>query len=112
MKTKDKKLTRQKRTRAKVQGTKERPRMSVFRSNKYIYAQLINDVAGETLMYTSEKNFITGSKTDRAKQVGLEVAKQAKAQKIKKVVFDRGSYAYHGRVKAVADGAREGGIEF
>ena len=112
MNIQNRKVRRQKRTRAKVQGTKERPRLTVFRSNKYMYAQLINDNKGETLIYVSEKNFKTGNKTDRARHVGLEIAKQALGQKIKKVVFDKGSYAYHGRVKAAAEGARGGGLEF
>ena len=111
MKTKVEK--RKIRTRAKLQGTKERPRLSVFRSNVAIYVQLIDDENGKTILSVSEKHLQkAGNKTERAKQVGLFVAKKAQEKKIKKALFDRGSYSYHGRVKAVAEGAREGGLEF
>ena len=100
------------RIRGKAQGTKEMPRLSVFRSNTYMYAQLIDDTKGETLVTVSEKHLEKpiGTKTQRAKQVGVVLAKKATEKKIKKAVFDRGSYRYHGRVEAVAQGAREGGL--
>lgn len=102
--------------RQKVQGTKERPRFSVFRSNTFIYAQLIDDSAGETLLGVSEhmleKQGKKMAKVDRARTMGILLAKKAADKKITKVVFDRGSYAYHGRIKALAEGAREGGLVF
>ena len=106
---------RHKRVRAKVFGTTQRPRLNVFRSEKNIYAQIIDDVAGKTLVSASslEKDFsCDGTKTDAAKQVGQLVAERAKAKGIETVVFDRGGYVYHGRVKALAEGAREGGLQF
>ncbi len=111
--TKDNKLRRKIRTRSKVRKIIDRPRLSVFRSNKRIYAQLIDDKKGETLIGVSE-NIVKkgGTKTEKAKELGLLLATKAKAKKITKIVFDRGSYAYHGRVKQIAEGLREGGIEF
>ena len=106
-------LHRHKRVRGKISGTPERPRLNVFRSNTNIYAQIIDDVAGKTLVSASslEKDFsCEGTKTDAAKQVGVNVAERAKAKGIENVVFDRGGYVYHGRVKALAEGAREGGF--
>jgi len=97
--------------RAKVQGTAERPRLVVFRSDKHIYAQLVNDVAQHTLMTVTDSG-LTGKKSEKSVEVGKRVAEKAKAAGISKVVFDRAGYQYHGRVKAVADGAREGGLEF
>lgn len=94
---------RHKKIRAMISGTKERPRLSVFRSNKFIYAQIIDDVKGHTLAAFSAKD---------AKEVGVEIAKKAKSLKIEKVVFDRGGYLYTGKIKALADGAREGGLVF
>ena len=108
-------LRRHRRVRGKISGTAERPRLDVFRSAKHIYAQVIDDVAGKTLVSASslEKDFACdGTKTDAAKQVGLTVAQRAKAKGIETVVFDRGGYVYHGRVKALAEGAREGGLQF
>ena len=108
------KLKRQLRTRAKIKGTGSRPRLSVFKSNRFIYAQLINDEKGITIVGVSEKHLKekpTG-KTAKAKAVGVLLAKKAADKKIKKVVFDRGSYSYHGRVSSIAEGAREGGLEF
>lgn len=109
-----KKEKRKIKVRAKTRGIKEKPRLSVFRSNNYIYAQLIDDSAEKTILSVSEKEVLENSakKIDRAKKIGLALAKKALNKKIKKVVFDRGSYAYHGRVKALAEGAREGGLEF
>jgi large subunit ribosomal protein L18 len=106
------------RVRRKVSGTAERPRLNVYRSLEHIYAQVIDDVAGHTLASASTldgevKKAINGLKpVDAAKIVGQMVAARAKNAGISKVVFDRGGYKYHGRVKAVADGAREGGLEF
>lgn len=108
-------IKRQKRIRTKIRGTSDRPRLSVFRSNQYMYAQIIDDVAGKTLLSVSEKTVGKDSKVTRlekAKLVGLEAAKAASSKKVTQVVFDKGSYAYHGRVKAVAEGAREGGLTF
>jgi large subunit ribosomal protein L18 len=97
--------------RAKVAGTGERPRLVVFRSDKHIYAQLVNDDAQRTLMSVSD-NGLKGKKQEKSAAVGKLVAEKAKAAGITRVVFDRAGYRYHGRVKAVADGAREGGLEF
>ena len=108
-------LKRHKRVRSKISGTPERPRLNVFRSETNIYAQIIDDVAGKTLVSASslEKGFAcAGTKSDAAKQVGQMVAERAKAAGITTVVFDRGGYVYHGRVAALAEGAREGGLEF
>ncbi|OGH24319.1 MAG: 50S ribosomal protein L18 [Candidatus Levybacteria bacterium RIFCSPLOWO2_01_FULL_39_24] len=108
------KIKRQTRTRSKIKGTGIRPRLSVFKSNRFIYAQLINDTAGKTIIGVSEKHLkeAVNGKIARAKALGILLAKKAIDKKIKKVVFDKGSYAYHGRVSGVAAGAREGGLEF
>mgnify|MGYP003426932178 FL=1 len=100
------------RIRKKVVGTAERPRLSVFRSNKQIYAQVINDQAGVTLAAASSLGFEKMSKTEQAKKVGLLLAEKAKAAGVESVVFDRNGYLYHGRVQSLADGAREGGLNF
>ena len=108
-------LKRHKRVRGKISGTPERPRLNVFRSETNIYAQIIDDVAGKTLVSASslEKGFEgPGSNCEAAKKVGQMVAERAKAAGITTVVFDRGGYVYHGRVAALAEGAREGGLEF
>ena len=113
--TKAQRLHRHKRVRGKVSGTPERPRLNVFRSETNIYAQIIDDTKGVTLVSASslEKDFnCDGTKTDAAKMVGQLVAERAKAAGITTVVFDRGGYVYHGRVAALAEGAREGGLEF
>lgn len=99
------------RVRKKVNGTTERPRLNVFRSNKAIYCQLIDDSKGHTLATASSKD-LNGTKTEQATAVGKAIAEKAKAAGIEAVVFDRGGYLYHGRVKALADGAREGGLQF
>lgn len=111
---KDLKIKRQKRTRSKIHGTKDVPRLSVFRSNKHIYAQIINDDQRKTLLGVSEKQVgsVSGTKSDKAYALGKHISTKAKEKKIKKVVFDKGSYRYHGRVKAFAQGAREGGLQF
>ncbi len=104
------------RVRARVEGTPQRPRLAVFRSSAHIYAQVIDDVARHTLAAASdidpEGKSSAGDKTARAKAVGALIAKRATAAGITRVVFDRGGYLYHGRVKALADAAREGGLEF
>ncbi|MFA5829274.1 MAG: 50S ribosomal protein L18 [Candidatus Gracilibacteria bacterium] len=105
--------SRHNRIRAKVSGTAEKPRLVVFRSLTNHYAQLIDDVAGKTVLTASDlKAKSKDKKADRAKQVGLEIAKLALDKKITTCVFDRNGYKYHGRVKAIADGAREGGLKF
>ena len=108
-------LKRHKRVRSKVSGTAQRPRLDVFRSAKNIYAQVIDDVAGVTLVSasTTEKDFTEyGGNKDAAKKVGLMIAERCKAKGIENVVFDRGGYLDHGRVKELAEGAREGGLQF
>lgn len=104
-------MKRKKRIRKKISGTPERPRLVVFRSNKSIYAQIVDDVAGRTLAAASSLK-LSGLTKDVAVQVGKEVAGKAKELGIEKVVFDRNGYLYHGRVKALADGAREAGLIF
>ena len=101
------------RVRKNVSGTKEMPRLNVFRSNKAIYAQVIDDVAGTTLVSSStlELKIKNGGNIEAAKAVGKDVAEKCKKAKINKVVFDRGGYLYHGRVAALADAAREAGLE-
>ncbi|MDZ4763203.1 MAG: 50S ribosomal protein L18, partial [Chloroflexota bacterium] len=109
---------RQRRIRARITGSQERPRLSVFRSLENIFAQVIDDTAGTTLVSASTidkeiKAQVEGkSKTESAKIIGQELAKRAKEAGITQVVFDRGGYQYHGRVAALAEGAREGGLEF
>ena len=100
------------RIRKKIVGTAERPRLSVFRSNKQIYAQVINDKAGVTLAAASSLGFEKMNKTEQAKKVGLLLAEKAKPAGVESVVFDRNGYLYHGRVQSLADGAREGGLNF
>jgi large subunit ribosomal protein L18 len=106
---------RHRRVRGKVRGTAERPRLMVFRSNRGIFAQLVDDDAGKTLAGASwlglPKSF-SGDKTEQAREVGKAVAAAAKQAGVESVVFDRGGYLYHGRVKALAEGAREGGLQF
>jgi large subunit ribosomal protein L18 len=106
---------RHRRIRGKVAGTAERPRLAVFRSNKGIFAQLVDDENGKTIAGASwlglPKSF-KGTKTEQAEEVGKAIAAAAKKAGIEAVVFDRGGYLYHGRVKALADGAREGGLQF
>ncbi len=106
---------RKNRVRARITGTKDCPRFSVFRSNAHIYGQLVDDIAGKTLVSCSDvalKSKEKLNKTQLSEKVGEEIAKLATAKKIKKVVFDRNGFKYHGRVKAVAEGARKGGLEF
>ena len=112
----DARIARHDRIRNKISGTKDVPRLNVFRSNSNIFAQIIDDEAGVTLVSASslEKDLklTNGGNIEAAKQVGAEIAKKAKKAKITKVVFDRGGYEYHGRVEALADAARENGLEF
>ena len=107
-------LRRRRRVRAKVAGTAERPRLSVFRSNRGIRAQLIDDVNGHTLAAVNwtEDELKKMGRMDQAKRAGELIAERAKAAGIEECVFDRGGYRYHGKVKALADGAREGGLRF
>src|SRR5947209_2026027 len=105
---------RHNRVRARVQGTNERPRLNVFRSLNHMYAQVIDDTRGHTLVAAStlDKDVSESAKIEQAKAVGKLVAERAKGAGITKVVFDRGGYLYHGRIKALAEGAREGGLDF
>lgn len=101
--------------RKRILGTTERPRLSIYRSNKGIYAQVINDDLGQTVVSVSSlsKEFVaSGTKIDQSKAVGILIAQKATAAGIKDVVFDRNGYLYHGRVKSLAEGAREGGLNF
>lgn len=107
-----KRKARHNRVRAKVAGTADRPRLAVFRSNTNIYAQLIDDEAGTTLVAANGNHVKATKPTERAAAVGAEIAKRAKDKGISKVVFDRGGFMFAGAVKALADGAREGGLEF
>ena len=105
------------RIRKTIFGTTERPRMSVYRSNRHIYAQIIDDVQRKTLvaMSTDDKSFAVdddANKCAQARKVGVLIAEKAKSAGIEKIVFDRGGYLYHGRIKALSDGAREGGLQF
>ena len=118
MATDDQRLKRKKRIRKKVNGTTERPRMSIFRSAKHIYVQVVDDTKGATLVHLStlSKDLKSGAteanKTDAAKLVGQAIAKACKDKGIDKVAFDRNGFIYHGRVKALADAAREAGLDF
>ena len=115
MKVKNTKITKRKRLHAKIRtrvfGTAEKPRLSVFRSNTYIYAQVINDTTNTTLA-SADSRTMKGKKVEVASKVGAEIAKNAIAKKINTVVFDRGGFNYAGRVQALADGARKGGLVF
>lgn len=98
--------------RAQVSGTKDRPRLAVHRTNMHIYAQLIDDTIGKTIATASDQKIAKGTKSEKAKQVGAEIAKLATSKKITKVVFDRSGYRFHGRIKDLATGAREAGLIF
>jgi large subunit ribosomal protein L18 len=116
----DSRAMRQKRhhrLRRRLSGTAERPRLAVFRSTTHIYSQIIDDTSGQTLVAASDlepdlRGSIVGTKVERAKRVGQELATRAQARGISSVVFDRGGFLYHGRVKSLAEGAREGGLQF
>ncbi len=106
---------RQKRVRAKIKGTKDIPRLNVFRSNLYIYGSLIHDEAGKTILSVNDKEIKKRedkTKVEKAFEVGILLGERAKTKKIKKAVFDRAGYKYHGRVKALAEGTRKGGLSF
>jgi large subunit ribosomal protein L18 len=103
----EKRYKRHKRVRAKVSGTAQVPRLSVFKSNKYIYAQLVDDDKGKTIVSAKGKLNV-----EQAKKTGELIAKKAREKKIERVIFDRGGYKYHGKTKALAEGAREGGLKF
>lgn len=109
-------IRRKRRVRTKVNGSEGRPRLTVFRSNRHMYAQLVDDISGVTLAAAStletEGGFGEKDKSGKAKEVGRLVAERAKAKGIEKVVFDRNGYIYHGRIAAVAEGAREAGLDF
>ncbi len=107
-------IKRHRRIRFSISGTPERPRLNVFRSNKHIYAQLIDDINGVTLAQANSNEFkdVSGSNIEGAKVVGAEIGKRAVEKGYKKIVFDRGGYLYHGRIKALADAARAEGLEF
>lgn len=106
------KKQRQSRVRGKIFGTAKCPRLSVFKSNSFVYLQLIDDDREKTLVSWSDQKEKGKNKTERAKLAGQNLAKKASELKINKIVFDRGGYKFHGRVKAVAEGAREGGLKF
>lgn len=107
-----KRLRLKKKIRAKIKGLSDRPRLSIFRSNKFIYAQIIDDANGNTLAAASDAKIKKGTKSARAEQVGTAIATAAKTAKIDKVVFDRSGFRYAGRVKLLADAARKGGLQF
>ncbi|MCT4617614.1 MAG: 50S ribosomal protein L18 [Candidatus Gracilibacteria bacterium] len=107
-----KRLRRKARVRAKISGTAACPRLSVFRSNANIYAQIINDEDSKTLCSASDLKLDKGTKSEKAAKVGEAIANLAKEQKVSKVIFDRNGFAYHGRVKTLADAARKAGLEF
>jgi large subunit ribosomal protein L18 len=108
----ERRFKRHLRVRNKITGTPERPRLVVFRSLKHIYAQLVDDTASRTIATVSDLGIEQGKKGERASEVGKLIADRAKEAGITRVVFDRAGYRYHGRIKAVADGARKGGLEF
>ena len=113
--TREARLRRHRRVRGKIRGTAERPRLYVFRSNRGVFAQLVDDDAGRTLAAASWKELpasFKGDKTEQAVEVGKRLAAAAKKAGVETVVFDRGGYLYHGRVKALAESAREGGLSF
>ena len=108
----EKRIVRHRRVRAKIKGTSKLPRLSVFRSSKYIYLQVIDDAAGKTLFGISDRSIEKGTKFEKAYKLGKAAAGKILEKNIKKIVFDRGGFRYHGRVKALADGLREGGLIF
>ena len=108
----EKRDRRHRRIRSRIQGTSERPRLSVFKSNRYLYAQLIDDHKGTTIAASSTKDLKGKSMMEKATALGKALAQLAQKHKVSHVVFDRGGYLYAGRVKAVAEGAREGGLKF
>ena len=111
-KNNDKRIRLKKKIRVKINGTPECPRLSVFRSNKFIYAQIIDDTTGKTLLSASDMKVLSGKKNDRSKEVGRLIGELCMKQNINKVVFDRNGFRYTGRVKTVADEARKAGLQF
>lgn len=115
-KKQENRIKRHKRVRAVIIGTTDRPRVSVFKSKKHVFVQFIDDKSGKTILsnkvVSDKKSKLKGTKTDKAAKIGEVLAEKAKEVGIKEVVFDRGGFKYHGRVKAVADGLRKGGIKF
>jgi large subunit ribosomal protein L18 len=105
-------VTRANRVRARITGTAEKPRLSVFRSNTHITVQAIDDVNGKTLLSAHDMSIKKGTKSEKAKEVGVGIAKALIEKGVTSCIFDRGGYLYHGRVKALAEGAREGGLKF
>jgi len=112
IKKNDKRIRLKAKIRAKIFGTATRPRLSVFRSNKFIYAQVINDATSKTLAQASDLKMTKGTKTERAKQIGAQIAEACQKLKINEVVFDRNGFKYTGRIKLVADEARASGLKF
>ena len=112
MKIRNKRIIRHRRLRAKISGTRVRPRLTVFRSNKHVEAQLIDDTKGETIFGLKDLKAKKGTKSEKAVSLGSSMAKELLARGYKKIVFDRGGYKYHGRIKALAESLRKGGIEF
>jgi len=108
----EKRIKRHKRVRAKISGSAKTPRLSVFRSSNHMYVQLVDDTKSKTLLSANDIKIKAKGKIESAKELGKAIAKLAIEKKIEKVVFDRGGFQYHGRVKAVAEGAREGGLKF
>lgn len=109
---KEKRIKRHRRIRSRVSGTAKKPRLCVFRSNQHIYAQLIDDEKAKTIASVSDLDAKKGAKSDKAKETGKLIAQKAAEKKIVNVVFDRSGFPYHGRIKALAEGAREGGLKF
>lgn len=109
---KEKRVRRHKGIRKYLGGSSDRPRLAVFRSTQHIYAQIIDDLSHKTLVSASDLTEKSGTKKEKALRVGEELAKKAKSKKISKVVFDRGGFKFHGRIAAVAEGARKGGLDF
>jgi large subunit ribosomal protein L18 len=107
-----KRTRRHARIRSQISGTPERPRLAIFRSNRFMYAQIIDDTTGTTLASASDAKVTKGTKMERAKKVGTDIAAAAKKAKVDTIVFDRGGFLYTGRVQALADGAREAGLTF
>ncbi len=107
-----KRQVRRSRIRSKVFGTEARPRVAIFKSNQFIYAQIIDDTKGNTLLSASTKDIKKGTKSEKAKEMGVSLAKLAKDKGVTKVVFDRGGYIYTGVIKSLADALREGGLDF
>jgi large subunit ribosomal protein L18 len=108
----DKRIRLKKKIRAKIRSARARPRLTVFRSNKFIYAQVVDDLTGKTLAQASDVKITKGTKTERAREVGRAIGAACLKEKIKKIVFDRNGFKYTGRIKLVADEARASGLEF